>query len=140
MKKTFTNADITAINNVLNTLKSRDDIVIGDMSIFWAIKANLKTFTEASTLVKESIDETVQKYFTDENSDIVGDQKVLKEEYREETVEKINADVRALNFQTTDVEIKAIERKALEKFTSINAEKLAPVEITVLDLLTEEEE
>ena len=43
MKKTIVNADVVAMYKTLNTMKSRSDIVPGDVDVFWANTMNLKT-------------------------------------------------------------------------------------------------
>lgn len=138
MKKTLTNADIVTIYNTLNALKGRNDIMIGDMSIYWANKNNLKTYGDAANFIQETVQEIVQKYFTDENSEEVDGQKVIKKEYQDEITQKINVDLSKLNVQTMDVETKTISKESFEKFATANEEKLSMLELTVYEQFIEE--
>lgn len=139
MKKTLVNADIMTIYNTLNTLKGRNDITIGDMSIYWANKNNLKTLGDATNFIQEAVQEIVQKYFTEENSEMTEDgQRAIKKEYQEEIMGKINVELNKLNIQTMDIEIKTITKESFEKFTNSNAEKLTMLELTVFEQFVEE--
>lgn len=139
MKKTLANVDIVAIHSALNTLKLREDITIGDMSIYWANKYNLKALADAANMIQETAQEIAQSYFTDENSKEVDGQKVIKEEYREEIVQKLNKDLEELNLQTMDVEVKTFKKDSFEKFVNANIEKLSMRDITILEQFVEEE-
>ena len=139
MKKRLSNTDIVVIYNTLNTLKGRDDIVIGDMDMFWAIRCNHNVFKDKAAFVQEIIQEKVQSYFTDENTDIVDDQKVIKEELRDEISAKINADVNELNSKAMEVELTGIKIDSLKEFVKANASKLSMLEMTVLEQFVDEE-
>lgn len=139
MTKKLTNADIAVIYNTLNALKGRDDIVIGDMDIFWAIRYNLNVFKEKATFIQETINEKVQSYFTDENTEIVDEQKVIKEELREEISAKINADVQELNSKAMDVEYVSIKLDSLKAMAKANESKLTMLEMTVLEQFVDDE-
>ena len=43
MKKVIVNADIMAMYKTLNSMKSRADLIAGDVDLFWAKTMNLKT-------------------------------------------------------------------------------------------------
>lgn len=43
MKKVIVNADIMAMYKTLNSMKSRADLIAGDVDVFWANTMNLKT-------------------------------------------------------------------------------------------------
>ena len=43
MKKTIVNADVVAMYKTLNLMKSRSDLIAGDVNVFWANTMNLKT-------------------------------------------------------------------------------------------------
>lgn len=138
MTKKLTNSDIAVIYNTLNSLKGRDDIVIGDMDVFWAIRCNLNALKEKANFIQETINEKVQSYFTDENTDEIDGQKVIKEELREELGAKINADVQELNSKVMDVEITSITLDALKAMSKANSSKLSMLEMTVLEQFVEE--
>lgn len=140
MKKSLANVDIVAIHSALNALKLREDITIGDMSIFWANKRNLKALADATNMIQETAQEIAQTYFTDENSEEVDGQKVIKKEYQEEIVQKLNKDLEALNLQSTDVEVTTFKKDAFERFVNANIEKLSMRDITILEQFVEEEE
>lgn len=139
MKKTLTNSDIVIIYNTLNILKSRDDIMLGDISIYWANKNNLKVLADAAAMIQETVQEIAKSYFTDENSEEKDGQRIIKEEYQEEVTQKLNIDIEALNIQTMDVDIKSFKKDAFEKFINANIDKLSMRDIAVLELFVEED-
>lgn len=139
MKKSLANVDIVAIHSALNALKLREDITIGDISIYWANKHNLKTLSDATNMIQDTAQEIAQSYFTEENSEEVDGQKVIKKEYQDEVVQKLNRDLEALNVQTMDVEVKTFNKESFERFVNANIEKLSMRDMTILEQFVEEE-
>lgn len=139
MTKKFTNSDITVIYNTLNALKGRDDILIGDMDMFWAIRYNLDVFKKHAAFVTETINDKIQSYFTDENTEEIDGQKVIKKELQEEIGAKMDADVRALQGQIVDVSYTSVTLKSLRAMAKANESKLTMLEMTVLEQFVDEE-
>lgn len=74
MKKTIVNADVVAMYKTLNTMKSRSDIVPGDVDVFWANTMNLKTLKAQADKIAEFEQELINSFFTEENSHVVTDE------------------------------------------------------------------
>ena len=68
MKKVIVNADIMAMYKTLNSMKSRADLIAGDVDVFWANTMNLKTLKAQVDKISEVEQELVDSYFTEENS------------------------------------------------------------------------
>lgn len=74
MKKVIVNADIMAMYKTLNSMKSRADLIAGDVDVFWANTMNLKTLKAQVDKISEVEQELVDSYFTEENSHSIVDE------------------------------------------------------------------
>ena len=74
MKKVIVNADIMAMYKTLNSMKSRADLIAGDVDVFWANTMNLKTLKAQVDKISEVEQELVDSYFTEENSHPIVDE------------------------------------------------------------------
>ena len=62
MKKVIVNADIMAMYKTLNSMKSRADLIAGDVDVFWANTMNLKTLKAQVDKISEVEQELVDSY------------------------------------------------------------------------------
>lgn len=140
MKKNFTNSDIKVIYHVLNVLKGRDDIIISDMNIFWAIHYNLKLFKEKVMFIQEITNEKIKSYFTEETTNEVNGEKVLKEECEKEIIAKINEDTKRIDAQSMEIDVCTIKLDALKTMSKINENRLSMLDMTILEQFIEDED
>lgn len=132
MKKTFTNSDIVTMYNVLTNLKSRSDIVPGDINIFWANTINLQTLEEKVKLIQCTINDIVNSHFTEENSHKNGNKRVLNDDVKDDIIKEINRDITTINEKIIEIDIEPIPKEAIKKMYKINEDKLSFLEMTVM--------
>ena len=135
MIKTFTNKQIVEIINVLlndiSFVKNKE--IKTDFKILWAVKRNLKTFTDIFETIKQMQNEIIQRnlkmeYFkTNENG-----QSVIKDEYKY-CIDTANNEINDLLSQTNDVDIFTFDEETLQNFIMKNNEKISMPEFSALE-------
>lgn len=135
MVKTFTNKQIVEIINVLLNDMSfvKNQEIKPDFKILWAVKRNLKTFTDIFEIIKQMQNEIIQRnlkmeYFkTNENGE-----SVIKDEYKH-CVDAANNEINDLLSQTNDVDIFTFDEETLQNFIMKNNEKISMPEFSALE-------
>lgn len=138
MKKTIVNADVIAMYRTLNEMKSRSDIVPGDVEVFWANTTNLKTLEEQANKIFEFERELVSSFFTEENSHPVLDENgnetgcALNDDVKDKINEEIQAGLQKIYGKTCDLDIEMIPETSLKKMLKANEDKLSMLDMTVM--------
>lgn len=138
MKKTIVNADVVAMYKTLNNMKSRSDIVPGDVEVFWANATNLKTLEEQANKIFEFERELVSSFFTEENSHPVLDENgnetgcALNDDVKDKISEEIQAGLQKIYSKTCDLDIEMIPETSLKKMLKANEDKLSMLDMTVM--------
>lgn len=138
MKKTIVNADVIAMYKTLNTMKSRSDIVPGDVEVFWANTTNLKTLEEQANKIFEFERDLVNAFFTEENSHPVLDEngnetgRALNDDVKDKISEEIQAGLQKIYSKTCELDIETIPETSLKKMLKANEDKLSMLDMTVM--------
>lgn len=139
MKKTIVNADIVAMYRTLNNMKSRSDIVPGDVDVFWANTMNLKTLTEQVNKISEFEQELVNSFFTEENSHPATDEdgnetgsRVLNDDVKDKISKEIQEGLNKIYSKTCELDIETIPAESLKKMLKANEDKLSMLDMTVM--------
>lgn len=139
MKKTIVNADIVAMYRTLNNMKSRSDIVPGDVDVFWANTMNLKTLTEQINKISEFEQELVNSFFTEENSHPATDEdgnetgsRVLNDDVKDKISKEIQEGLNKIYSKTCELDIETIPAESLKKMLKANEDKLSMLDMTVM--------
>lgn len=138
MKRTIVNADVIAMYRTLNEMKSRSDIVPGDVEVFWANTMNLKVLKEQADKISEFERELVSSFFTEENSHPVLDEDgnetgcVLNDDVKDKISEEIQAGLQKIYSKTCDLDIEMIPETSLKKMLKANEDKLSMLDMTVM--------
>lgn len=138
MKKTIVNADVVAMYKTLNTMKSRSDIVPGDVDVFWANTMNLKTLKAQADKIAEFEQELINSFFTEENSHIVIDEsgnetgRALNDDIKDTVVPEIQEGLQKIYDKTCELDIEMIPKESLKKMLKANEDKLSMLDMTVM--------
>ena len=138
MKKTIVNADVVAMYNTLNTMKSRSDIVPGDVDVFWANTMNLKTLKAQADKIAEFEQELINSFFTEENSHVVTDEsgnetgRALNDDIKDTVVPEIQEGLQKIYDKTCELDIEMIPKESLKKMLKANEDKLSMLDMTVM--------
>mgnify|MGYP007065015828 CR=1 FL=1 len=117
MKKVIVNADIMAMYKTLNSMKSRADLIAGDVDVFWANTMNLKTLKAQVDKISEVEQELVDSYFTEENS---------------HPIIEIQEGLQKIYDKTCELDVEMIPEESLKKMLKSNEDKLSMLDMTVL--------
>lgn len=144
MKKKFTNGDIVTMFNVLNNLKGRTDIVVGNADIFWANCLNLDTLKEKVDKFQKVVNSITESYFTDEvthtEKNVSGEEdKVLNDDVKEEVLNKLQKEINSLTTKEVSVDIETIPKEAIKDMIKANEKSMTYLEMTVMRQFVEEE-
>ena len=139
MKKTILNADVMAMYRTLNTMKSRSDIVPGDVEVFWANTMNLKTLKAQADKIAEFEQELIDSYFTEENSHPIVDEdgketgsRALNDDVKNTVVPEIQEGLQKIYDKTCELDIEMIPEESLKKMLKANEDKLSMLDMTVM--------
>ena len=138
MKKTIVNADVVAMYKTLNTMKSRSDIVPGDVDVFWANTMNLKTLKAQADKIAEFEQELINSFFTEENSHVVTDEignetgRALNDDIKDTVVPEIQEGLQKIYDKTCELDIEMIPKESLKKMLKANEDKLSMLDMTVM--------
>lgn len=135
MKKVIVNADVITMYKTLNAIKSRSDIVPGDVEIFWANTMNLKTLKAQADKISEVEQELVNSFFTEENShpaDNGTDGRVLNDDVKDVIIPKIQEGLQKIYDKTCELDIEMIPEESLKKMLKANEDKLSMLDMTVM--------
>lgn len=138
MKKTIVNADVVAMYKTLNNMKSRSDIVPGDVEVFWANTTNLKILEEQANKIFEFERELVSSFFTEENSHPVLDENgnetgcALNDDIKDKVSAEIQAGLQKIYSKTCELDIEMIPETSLKKMLKANEDKLSMLDMTVM--------
>ena len=111
MKKIIVNADVMAMYRTLNAMKSRSDIVPGDVDVFWANTMNLKTLKAQADKIAEFEQELINSYFTEENSHVVTDEsgnetgRALNDDIKDTVVPEIQDGLHKIYDKTCELDV-----------------------------------
>lgn len=139
MKKTIVNADVIAMYRTLNEMKSRSDLVAGDVEVFWANTMNLKTLKEQADKISEFERDLVNSFFTEENSHPVLDEegnetgnRALNDDAKDRVSEEIQEGLNKIYSKTCELDIETIPSESLKKMLKANEDKLSMLDMTVM--------
>ena len=152
MKKVIVNADIMAMYKTLNSMKSRADLIAGDVDVFWANTMNLKTIywytakKQADGSFKAQVDkiseveqELVDSYFTEENSHSIVDEngnetgnRALNDDIKDKIIPEIQEGLQKIYDKTCELDVEMIPEESLKKMLKSNEDKLSMLDMTVL--------
>lgn len=139
MKKTIVNADVMAMYNTLNNMKSRSDLVAGDVEVFWANTMNLKTLKGQADKISEVSQELIDSYFTEENSHPTTDEdgnetggRTLNDDVKDTLAPEIQTGLQKIYAKTCELDIETIPAESLKKMLKANEDKLSMLDMTVL--------
>ena len=143
MKKTYSCADIIAIFNTLNNMKSRSDIIPGDAEIFWANTINLEEFSKASSNIQKVMDGIIDSHFTDnvchiEKTESGEERKVLNEDSKDMVLSKLDIELDKINRKEMEIEIETIPKSSFEKMIKANEKSMSFLEMTVMQQFVED--
>lgn len=139
MKKTIVNADVVAMYKTLNLMKSRSDLIAGDVNVFWANTMNLKTLKEQADKISEVEQELVDSFFTEENSHPVTDEngnetggRILNDDVKDTIIPEIQEGLQKIYDKTCELDIEMIPEESLKKMFKANEDKLSMLDMTVM--------
>ena len=130
MKKVIVNADIMAMYKTLNSMKSRADLIAGDVDVFWANTMNLKTLKAQVDKISEVEQELVDSYFTEENSHSIVDEN--GNETGNKIIPEIQEGLQKIYDKTCELDVEMIPEESLKKMLKSNEDKLSMLDMTVL--------
>lgn len=115
MKKVIVNADIMAMYKTLNSMKSRADLIAGDVDVFWANTMNLKTLKAQVDKISEVEQELVDSYFTEENSHPIVDEngnetgnRALNDDIKDKIIPEIQEGLQKIYDKTCELDVEMI--------------------------------
>ena len=139
MKKVIVNADIMAMYKTLNSMKSRADLIAGDVDVFWANTMNLKTLKVQVDKISEVEQELVDSYFTEENSHPIVEEngnetgnRVLNDDIKYKIIPEIQEGLQKIYDKTCALDVEMIPEESLKKMLKSNEDKLSMLDMTVL--------
>ena len=139
MKKTIVNADVVAMYKTLNLMKSRSDLIAGDVNVFWANTMNLKTLKEQADKISEVEQELVDSFFTEENSHPATDEngnetggRILNDDVKDTIIPEIQEGLQKIYEKTCELDIEMIPEESLKKMLKANEDKLSMLDMTVM--------
>ena len=139
MKKVIVNADIMAMYKTLNSMKSRADLIAGDVDVFWANTMNLKALKAQVDKISEVEQELVDSYFTEENSHPIVDEngnetgnRVLNDDIKDKIIPEIQESLQKIYDKTCELDVEMITEESLKKMLKSNEDKLSMLDMTVL--------
>lgn len=137
MKKSYANSDIVTMYNVLNNLKGRADIIVGDADIFWANCNNLEALKEKADKIQTVTTDIVNSFFTDENSHIEKNEegeevRILNDETKEETLHNLQIELNKINAKKVDIELESISEESVKTFVKNNEKAMSFLEMNVM--------
>ena len=139
MKKVIVNADIMAMYKTLNSMKSRADLIAGDVYVFWANTMNLKALKTQVDKISEVEQELVDSYFTEENSHSIVDEngnetgnRALNDDIKDKIIPEIQEGLQKIYDKTCELDVEMIPEESLKKMLKSNEDKLSMLDMTVL--------
>lgn len=136
---TIVNADIMAMYKTLNSMKSRADLIAGDVDVFWANTMNLKTLKAQVDKISEVEQELVDSYFTEENSHSIVDEngnetgnRALNDDIKDKIIPEIQEGLQKIYDKTCELDVEMIPEESLKKMLKSNEDKLSMLDMTVL--------
>ena len=110
MKKVIVNADIMAMYKTLNSMKSRADLIAGDVDVFWANTMNLKA-------LKAQVDKISF---------------MLSDDIKDKIIPEIQESLQKIYDKTCELDVEMIPEESLKKMLKSNEDKLSMLDMTVL--------
>lgn len=139
MKKVIVNADIMVMYKTLNSMKSRADLIAGDVDVFWANTMNLKALKAQVDKISEVEQELVDSYFTEENSHPIVDEngnetgnRALNDDIKDKIIPEIQESLQKIYDKTCELDVEMIPEESLKKMLKSNEDKLSMLDMTVL--------
>lgn len=136
MKKKLSNAEIIKNYRILKSLKSRSDVVPGDINIYWSLTINLETMLKHIEKIELVVKEVIDSYFTEENSHIINDNgnevKVFNDDVRETMTEKLNIEFAKIDNKLVELDFDEIPTDSINEMLKQNEKTLSMAEIGAL--------
>ena len=139
MKKVIVNADIMAMYKTLNSMKSRADLIAGDVDVFWANTMNLKALKAQVDKISEVEQELVDSYFTEENSHPIVDEngnetgnRVLNDDIKDKIIPEIQESLQKIYDKTCELDVHMIPEESIKKMPKSHEDKLSMHDMTLL--------
>ena len=136
MKKKLSNAEIIKNYRILKSLKSRPDVVPGDINIYWSLTINLETMLKHIEKIELVVKEVIDSYFTEENSHIINDNgnevKVFNDDVRETMTEKLNIEFAKIDNKLVELDFDEIPTDSINEMLKQNEKTLSMAEIGAL--------
>lgn len=138
MKKSLTNAEVIKYYRILNSLKSRSDIIPGDINIYWSLNINLDILLKHIEKIESVVKEVVNANFTEENSRIITnngqESRVFNDDVKDKMTKKLSRELNQLDNKMIELEFEAIPVDSINVMLKQNEKVLSMAEIEAMCL------
>lgn len=138
MKKSLTNAEVIKYYRILNSLKSRSDIIPGDINIYWSLNINLDILLKHIEKIESVVKEVVNANFTEENSHIITnngqESRVFNDDVKDKMTKKLSRELNQLDNKMIELEFEAIPVDSINVMLKQNEKVLSMAEIEAMCL------